>query len=227
MGLNFSMTGVFYNKKLAAQIGMTDAADDAGRARRRAGEGQGRRHPADPAVQRRRDRRPGLPAAEPDGAPTARRARSTTGSSRSRAPRSTRRRTSRRPQHLRAVDQGGLLRRGRQRGRLREDDEPVHRRPGPVHVQRRLGVGEPRQADARQRRLLPDAAGSGGRQAGGDVGAADLRDQREGQARRLRRVLPQLGGDQRQGARRSPSRSAARTRWVRPTRPCRPSRRAR
>ena len=29
MGLNYSMTGVFYNKELAAQIGMTAAADDA------------------------------------------------------------------------------------------------------------------------------------------------------------------------------------------------------
>ena len=46
MGLNFSMTGVFYNKKLAAQIGMTAPPADAGGARRRAGEGQGGGHHA-------------------------------------------------------------------------------------------------------------------------------------------------------------------------------------
>ena len=44
----------------------------------------------------------------------------------------------------------------------------------------------------------------------------------QGQERRLRRVLPQLGGHQPAGARRSPSRSAARTRWGRPTPTCRP-----
>ena len=29
MGLNYSLTGVFYNKELAAQIGMTEPPDDA------------------------------------------------------------------------------------------------------------------------------------------------------------------------------------------------------
>ncbi len=93
MGLNFSMTGVFYNKKLAAQAGMTAAADDPGRVRRRAAEGEAGRHHADRPVQRRGDRRAGLPAAEPDDRLRRPRARSTTGSSRRRAPRSTRRPT--------------------------------------------------------------------------------------------------------------------------------------
>ena len=43
MGLNYSMTGVFYNKELATQIGMTAAADDGRRVRGSAREGQGRR----------------------------------------------------------------------------------------------------------------------------------------------------------------------------------------
>ena len=44
MGLNYSLTGVFYNKQLATQVGMTEAAGDGGRVRRvaRRGEGQGR-----------------------------------------------------------------------------------------------------------------------------------------------------------------------------------------
>ena len=41
-GLNYSLTGVFYNKTLAAKIGMTSAADDARAARRAAREGEGR-----------------------------------------------------------------------------------------------------------------------------------------------------------------------------------------
>ena len=67
MGLNFSITGVFYNKKLAAQIGMTR--------RRRRWPSSTRCWPRprqagitpDHAVQRRRDRRSRLPAAETHG----------------------------------------------------------------------------------------------------------------------------------------------------------------
>ena len=66
-GLNYSLTGVFYNKKLAAQIGMTTppttlAELDALLAKAKAGG-----HHSDRAVQRRRHGRPCLPAAEPDG----------------------------------------------------------------------------------------------------------------------------------------------------------------
>ncbi len=39
-------------------------------------------------------------------------------------------------------------------------------------------------------------SGTAGGQARRDVGAAHLRDRRQGQARRLRRVLPQLGRDE-------------------------------
>ena len=66
MGLNYSMTGVFYNKELAAQIGMTEPPKTAGRARCPDGQGQGSRHSADHAVEQGH-RRPRLPAAEPDG----------------------------------------------------------------------------------------------------------------------------------------------------------------
>ena len=99
MGLNFSMTGVFYNKKLAAQIGMSSPPTTLARARRAPGEGQAGRHHADRAVQRWRDRRSAFPLQNlmsSYGPP----ARSTTGSSRSRAPRSTRRRTCKATQHL-------------------------------------------------------------------------------------------------------------------------------
>ena len=67
MGVNYSLTGVFYNKTLAAKIGMTSAPTDAGRARRAPGEGEGGGHHADRAVQRRRDRRPAVPAPAADG----------------------------------------------------------------------------------------------------------------------------------------------------------------
>ena len=43
MGLNFSMTGVFYNKKLAAQIGMTAPPTTLAELDDAAGEGQGAR----------------------------------------------------------------------------------------------------------------------------------------------------------------------------------------
>lgn len=45
--------------------------------------------------------------------------------------------------------------------------------------------------------LMPPAAA--GRQAGRDVGAPHLRDQLQGEERRLRGVLPQLGGDRPEG----------------------------
>ena len=41
MGLNYSLTGVFYNKELAAQIGMTAAAGDGRRVRGPARQGEG------------------------------------------------------------------------------------------------------------------------------------------------------------------------------------------
>ncbi len=101
MGLNYSLTGVFYNKKLAAQIGMTQPPTDARRVREPAREGQGRRAPADHGVGQRQERHGArVPAPEPDGRPSARSARSTTGSSRRRAPRSTRRSNLIAAQHL-------------------------------------------------------------------------------------------------------------------------------
>ena len=80
---------------------------------------------------------------------------------------------------------------------------PLRQGRGRVHVQRRLGERRPRQGDGRQRRLLPLPAGDGRRTGRGDVGAADLRHRRQGQERGLRRVLPQLGGHQRRPRARS------------------------
>ena len=54
MGVNYSLTGVFYNKALAAKIGMTTPAEDARRARRAPREGKSRGDHPDRAVQRRR-----------------------------------------------------------------------------------------------------------------------------------------------------------------------------
>ena len=54
MGLNYSMTGVFYNKTLAAKIGMTEPPKTLARTRCAAGEGQGSGRQADRAVERRR-----------------------------------------------------------------------------------------------------------------------------------------------------------------------------
>ena len=94
MGLNYSMTGVFYNKELATQIGMTAAADDGRRVR-----GPARRRPRTPGSSRSCSGTPPPAAAgspsrsRTSWPPTARPSRSTTGSSRSRARRSTRRRT--------------------------------------------------------------------------------------------------------------------------------------
>ena len=67
-GLNYSLTGVFYNKKLATQIGMTAAAEDRRRVRGPPRQGEGGQPPADHAVERRRQRRrTGLPASAAHG----------------------------------------------------------------------------------------------------------------------------------------------------------------
>ena len=96
VGLNFSMTGVFYNKKLAAKVGMTGTPQtlaqlDALLAKAKAAG-------ITPIVQFNGGATGGLavPAAAPDGRLRADRARSTTGSSRSRAATSTAPPTSRR-----------------------------------------------------------------------------------------------------------------------------------
>ena len=156
MGLNYSLTGVFYNKALAAKIGMT-------RRRRRspsssaAREGQGRRHHADRAVQRRRDRRPAVPAAEPDGC-----IRPAGPDQQLDLPEAGRdHRHAVQPQAATSTCRSGSRRatsRGRQCDRLATMMSKFIGRHGLLHLQRRLGVGQPRQADGRQGRLLPDAA---------------------------------------------------------------------
>ena len=68
MGLNYSLTGVFYNKELAAADRHDRAAQDGRRVRGPAGQGQGGRHPADHGLERGQERRrPRVPAAAPDG----------------------------------------------------------------------------------------------------------------------------------------------------------------
>ena len=90
-GLNYSTTGVFYNKDLAAQIGMTEPPGHAGGVRGLSRHGQGDGAPADHAVERRGEWwRPCLPAAEPDGFASAPPRPSTTGSIRRKARPSTR-----------------------------------------------------------------------------------------------------------------------------------------
>ena len=191
-GLNYSMTGVFYNKELAAQIGMTEPpetlaefeallakAKDAGLQPimqwNAAASGGGLAFPLQNLM-----------------AASARRSRSTTGSSRRRARPSTRRPTSR-PPSTSSSGSRRVLPGGRQRHRVHRRERPLRQGRGRVHVQRRLAERRLRQGPAGQRRVLPVPAGRGGRHARRDVGAADLRHRRERQARRLRRVLPQLG----------------------------------
>ena len=198
-GLNYSLTGVFYNKTLAAKIGMTTppttlAQFDALLAKAKAGG-------VTPIVQFNGGATGGLlfPLQQlmaVYGAPTPINnwifqkpgAKIDTPSNLAAATASA------------AVDQGRLLQHGRERHRLPDDDEQVPARRGSVHVRRRLGVGQPRQADAGQGRLLPDADAQGGREAHRDVCAADVRDRGKGEACRLRGVLLQLDRHQPEGA---------------------------
>ena len=101
MGLNsVDDRRVLQQEARGQQIGMTEAPTTPRRARRLPAEGQGRRHRPDRPVQRRRDRRSRLPAAEPHGRLRHARAGSTTGSSRSRARRSTPPTTCKAAEHL-------------------------------------------------------------------------------------------------------------------------------
>jgi hypothetical protein len=101
--------------------------------------------------------------------------------------------------HLDA-DQGRVLQPGRQRHRLPNDDEQVHARRRPADLRRRLGVGELRLPHEREGRLLPDAAANSRREIRRDVGSAELRHRCETGPCGLRRVLPQLGRDEPEGA---------------------------
>ncbi len=66
-GLNYSLTGVFYNKTLAAKIGMTAPPTTLAQLDALLAKAKAAGHHADRAVQRRRDRRPAVPAAATDG----------------------------------------------------------------------------------------------------------------------------------------------------------------
>ena len=158
MGLNYSLTGIFYNKELAAQIGMTEPpktlaefedllakAKDAGLLPimqwGSAKSGMGLAFPLQSlmAVRRpgRADQRLDLPEArrddrhpvEPDCCP---------------APG--------------AVDQERLLPARHQRHRVHRRQRPLRQGRGGLHLQRRLAECRVRHGHARQRRVLPDAA---------------------------------------------------------------------
>ena len=196
MGLNYiDDRRLLQQGRWPRKIGMTKAAGDGRRTRRPDGQGQGRRHPADRPVEQA-ERRSGVPAAEPDG-----RLRPSRPDQRLDLP-AARARPSTRPSNLEAAKH---LEQWIKAGYFPSDANAIDYATGmsrfiggtgPVPVQRRLGVGQSRQADGGQCRLLPDAAGRGRRQARRHVGAADLRHRRQGQASRLRRVLPQLGRHQ-------------------------------
>ena len=121
MGLNYSLTGVFYNKTLAAQIGMTSAADDGRRVRGAAGKAKAAGLDADHASATAARPAACVPAAAADGdyGPTApindwifQKPGATID-------------TADQPdgRHApRAVDQGRLLQHGRERDRVPDDD---------------------------------------------------------------------------------------------------------
>ena len=159
-----ALTGVFYNKELAAQIGMTEPPATLAEFEDAAREGQGR--PASlPIMQwNAADSGGGLafPLQNLMAALRPRRPRSTTGSSRRRARRSTRPPTWRPPQHLAAVDRGRLLPRGRQRHRVRRRELRASRRARASSPSTVTGRTAAYDTDAAgQRRLLPVPAGRG------------------------------------------------------------------
>ena len=164
MGLNYSLTGVFYNKELAHADRHDRAADDGRRVRRPAGQGQGRRPAADHAVERHGERRrPRLPAPEPHGGLRADRA-----DQRLDLPEAGRdHRHADQPDGRPAspaVGRGRLLPEGRERDRVHRRQCPFRQGRGRVHVQRRLAERRLRHGPAGQRRLLRLPAGRGRRQ---------------------------------------------------------------
>ena len=219
MGLNYSLTGVFYNKELAAQIGMTEPPDDRRRVRGPAGQGEGRRPAADHAVERHgQRRRAGIPAPEPDG-----RLRADRADQRLDLPEARRDdRHADQPDGRRAppaVGRGRLLPEGR-----RTPSSTPTRTRGSARARAcscSTATGRTR-STTRTCRATSGSSSSRPAEAGGklrgDVGAADLRHRDQRQERRLRRVLLQLGRHQRDGP---PDRR--RRRRLEPGRPDRPA----
>ena len=205
MGLNYSMTGVFYNKDLAAQIGMTEPPKTVAEFEDAAREGQGGGPAADHGVGRVDERRrAGVPAAEPDG----------------------RLRPDRADQRLDLPEAGRDHRHAVQPEAAQHLEQWIKNGYFPTDVNAieytdangRFGKGEGvfmfngDWQNAGYDTDLPGKvgffavpAGEAGGTLGGHVGAADLRHRRERQERRLRRVLPQLGRDQRRRRARSTS----------------------
>ena len=159
MGLNYSLTGVFYNKTAGDPDRHDGTPQDRRRVRRPAGQGQDGRPAADHGLERHGQRRgPRLPAPEPDG-----RVRSDPADQRLDLPEG--RRDDRHADEPdgrpapRAVGQGRLLPEGRQRDRVHGRQRSLRQGRGRVHVQRRLAERGLRQGPRRQRRLLRLPAG--------------------------------------------------------------------
>ena len=223
----YPITGVYYNKAPGGADRHDRAARHARGVRGLAGGRQGGRPPADHAVERLGERRrPRLPAPEPDGIRSARPGPSTSGSTRRRAPRSTRRPTWR---PLSTSSSGSRRATSPRTSTPSSTPRRAHRFAGGEGVFTFNGDWQ----NAHVRRHAPTTSGSscsrrpteGG--AHGSMGvpvtygiAANAKNAG------LRRVLPGLGRHQPGGSRQINVTSRAPPRSGRPTCPSRRSRRA-
>ena len=137
-GLNYSLTGVFYNKELATQIGMTEAPKTVAEFEDFLAKAKAAKPSADHAVERRRQRRrTSLPAPTAHG-----RLRRDGADQRLDLPEVRRHDRHADQRHRRpasaAVDQGGLLPEGHERHRVHRCECPVRQGRRRVHVQWRL-----------------------------------------------------------------------------------------
>ena len=195
-GLNYSLTGVFYNKKLATQIGMTEppktvAEFDDLLAKAKAAKlqpimawnasasGGGLAFPLQQLMaaygptQPINDwifQKPGATIDTPTNLTAA--------------------------QHLEQWITAGYFPKDANAIEYTDANARFAQGRGRVHVQRRLAGRRVRQGRTGQHRVLHLPVGHRRRARRRHVGAADLRHRGEGQARRLRRILPQLGRDE-------------------------------
>ena len=162
MGLNYSLTGVFYNKQLAAQIGMTEPPETVAEfeALLAAAKAKGilpimvwNAAASGMAVSRSRSNN--------SWRPTVRRSRSTTGSSRSRAPRIDTPSNLTAAEHLQQWIKAGYFPTDVNAIQYTDANARFRGGRGPVHLQRRLGERELRQGHGRQCRVLPDLPAEG------------------------------------------------------------------
>ena len=185
-GLNYPITGVFYNKEPGGADRHDRAARDARGVRGLLAAAKEAGLQPDHAVERLGQRRRArVPAPEPHGVAGPDRARSTSGSTRRRAPRSTRPPTSRPP----STSSSGS----------RPATSPRTSTPSSTPSRARASRGgegvftfngdwqnaDVRRARARQHRVLPVPAGRGGRRARVDGRPRDVRHRRQREERRI------------------------------------------